>query len=129
MEEFYRGHSKFLLAVDCVIFGYEDEELKLLLYPRSFEPVKGMWSLMGGFVREEESCEEAACRILNQTTGLHDIFLEQVSTFSSPDREPYARVISVAYYALIRIQHSDFELLLDHGAKWSRRLGIDICKS
>jgi ADP-ribose pyrophosphatase YjhB (NUDIX family) len=118
MEEFYKGHSKFLLAVDCVIFGYEDEELKLLLYPRSFEPVKGMWSLMGGFVREAESCEEAACRILNQTTGLHDIFLEQVSTFSSPDREPYARVISVAYYALIRIQHSDFELLLDHGAKW-----------
>jgi 8-oxo-dGTP diphosphatase len=118
MVEFYKGNPKYLLAVDCVIFGYENEELKLLLYPRSFEPVKGMWSLMGGFVREMESCEEAAARVLNQTTGLHDIFLEQVNTFSSPGRESFARVISVAYYALIRIQHSDFDLLYDHGAQW-----------
>lgn len=118
MEEFYKGHSKYLLAVDCVILGYEEDELKLLLYPRSFEPVKGMWSLMGGFVQESESCEEAACRILNQTTGLQGIFLDQVSTFSSPWREPFARVISVAYYALIRIHHSDLDLLEQHGAKW-----------
>jgi 8-oxo-dGTP diphosphatase len=118
MEEFYKGHPKYLLAVDCVILGYEEEELKLLLYPRSFEPVKGMWSLMGGFVQEAESCEVAACRVLNQTTGLHDIYLDQVSTFSSPWREPFARVISVAYYALIRIQHSDLDLLEQHGARW-----------
>ena len=118
MKEFYKGHSKYLLAVDCVILGYEEEELKLLLYPRSFEPVKGMWSLMGGFVQETESCEEAACRVLNQTTGLQGIFLDQVSTFSSPWREPFARVVSVAYYALIRIHHSDLDLLEQHGAKW-----------
>ena len=76
MVDYYKGHHKFLLAVDCVILGYENEELKLLLYPRGFEPVKGKWSLMGGFVGEKESCEEAACRVLNQTTGLENIFLE-----------------------------------------------------
>jgi len=116
--EFYKGHSKYLLAVDCVILGYESDELKLLLYPRGFEPVKGKWSLMGGFVGEDESCEEAACRILYQTTGLKDIFLQEVSVFSDPERESYTRVISVAYYALIRIHSQDLELVKDHGAQW-----------
>ena len=118
MVEYYKGHPKYLLAVDCVILGYEREELKLLLYPRAFEPVKGKWSLMGGFVREEESCEEAACRILQQTTGLKNIFLKEVSVFSDPLREPFIRVISVAYYALIRIHSHDLELVKNHGAKW-----------
>jgi ADP-ribose pyrophosphatase YjhB (NUDIX family) len=118
MVKYYKGKTKYLLAVDCVIFGYENEELKLLLYPRSFEPVKGKWSLMGGFVQEHESCDQAACRILNQTTGLKNIFLEQVNVFSSPEREKFARVVSVAYYALIRIQQSDLALLQEHGAGW-----------
>lgn len=118
MVEYYKGNPKYLLAVDCVIFGYENGELMLLLYPRSFEPVKGKWSLMGGFVQEKESCDMAACRILNQTTGLKNIFLEQVNVFSLPDREKVARVISVAYYALIRIQQSDLALLKEHGARW-----------
>jgi len=118
MVNYYKGQTKYLLAVDCVIFGYENGELKLLLYPRSFEPVKGKWSLMGGFVKEHESCDQAACRIRNQTTGLNKIFLEQVNVFSSPEREKVARVISVAYYALISIQHSDLALLQEHGARW-----------
>jgi len=118
MVEYYQGNPKYFLAVDCVIFGYEDEKLKLLLYRRGFEPVKGMWSLMGGFVQENESCEHAAIRVLNQTTGLHDIYLEQVNTFSETAREPFARVISVAYYALIPIQKSDIDLLEAHGACW-----------
>jgi 8-oxo-dGTP diphosphatase len=118
MSEYYIGHPKYLLAVDCVILGYENEELKLLLYPRGFEPVKGKWSLMGGFVLSNESCEEAACRILNQTTGLENIFLQEVGTFSNPDRESFTRVISVAYYALIRIHQHDLELVREHGAQW-----------
>jgi 8-oxo-dGTP diphosphatase len=118
MSEYYIGHPKYLLAVDCVILGYENEELKLLLYPRGFEPVKGKWSLMGGFVQSNESCEEAACRILNQTTGLENIFLQEVGTFSNPDRESFTRVISVAYYALIRIHQHDLELVREHGAQW-----------
>ncbi len=118
MVEFYKGHMKTLLAVDCVIFGYEDEELKLLLYPRGFEPVKGQWSLMGGFVGEKESCESAAERVLAETTGLENIYLEQVSTFSHPHREPQVRVVSVAYYSLIRIHEQDRELVASHGARW-----------
>jgi 8-oxo-dGTP diphosphatase len=104
MVEYYKGHSKYLLAVDCVVFGYEQGELKLLLYPRGFEPDKGKWSLMGGFVLPDESCEEAACRVLKHTTGLQDIFLEQVAAFSSPSREEFSRVVSIAFFALIDIQ-------------------------
>lgn len=118
MTRFYEGNPRHLLAVDCVIFGYEDEELKLLLYPRAFEPVKGQWSLMGGFVSDDESCEEAACRILRDTTGLQRIFLEQVGVFSDPGRDHFARVVSVGFYALIPIQKQDLDLILEHGAQW-----------
>jgi len=116
--EYYQGHSKYLLAVDCVVLGYEDEELKVLLYPRGFEPVKGKWSLMGGFVGEDESAEEAACRVLRQITGLDNIFLEQVEAFSKPGRESIARVVSIVFYALVRIHLHDKELLKAQGAEW-----------
>jgi len=115
---YYGQHPKFLFSVDCVILGYEDEQLKLLLYPRAFEPVKGSWSLMGGFVQENESSEEAASRVLLQTTGLENIFLEQVRTFSQPGRDPFERVISITYFALIRIDHFDKKKLNEYGAKW-----------
>lgn len=118
MVEFYKDHSRYLLAVDCVIFGYEDDELKLLLYPRSFEPVRGQWSLMGGFVEQAESCEQAACRVLQQTTGLQNIFLEQVGAFSDPKREEYTRVISIAFFALIDIRQHNIDLTKDRGAQW-----------
>lgn len=115
---YYGQHPKFLFSVDCVIFGYEDEQLKLLLYPRAFEPVKGSWSLMGGFVQQNESSEKAATRVLLQTTGLSNIFLEQVSTFSLPERDPFERVISITYFALIRIDHFDKKQVNEFGAKW-----------
>lgn len=114
----YREFPKHYVAVDCSIFGYEDGELKLLLYPRSFEPSRGNWSLMGGFVGEEESLEEAAGRVLLQTTGLHDIFLEQVTAFSRPGRDPGARVICVTFVSLIRIDLHDKELAQKSGATW-----------
>jgi 8-oxo-dGTP diphosphatase len=118
MVEYYQGHSKYLLAVDCVVFGYENGELKLLLYPRGFEPVKGKWSLMGGFVLPHESCDQAACRVLQQTTGLENIFLEQVAAFSDPNREEYSRVVSIAYYALIDINKHNNELAREQGTRW-----------
>jgi ADP-ribose pyrophosphatase YjhB (NUDIX family) len=118
MMDFYKQHPRFLVAVDCVIFGYENDELKLLLYPRAFEPVKGEWSLMGGFVQENESSDDAACRVLRATTGLDNIFLEQVNTFAEPEREPYTRVISIAYFALIQMDRYRKNKIEESGAKW-----------
>jgi ADP-ribose pyrophosphatase YjhB (NUDIX family) len=117
-SEIYKQHARHYIAVDCSIFGYEDGELKLLLYPRGFEPSIGKWSLMGGFVQESESMEEAARRVLLQTTGLKDIFLEQASAFSQPDRDPGARVISMTFVALIRIDIHDKDLVRENGAHW-----------
>jgi len=116
--ELYKKHPQHFVAVDCVILGYQDEELKLLLYPRSFEPNKGNWSLLGGFVQDNESADKAAARILKQTTGLEEIFLEQVASFSEPTRDPEARVISLAYYALIRTDLHDEEKVKQNGAYW-----------
>lgn len=118
LSEMYKQHSKHYVAVDCSIFGYEDCELKLLLYPRGFEPSFGLWSLMGGFVQENESIEEAAQRVLLQTTGLRDIFLEQASAFSKPDRDPGARVISITFVALIRVGIHNKDLVRENGAHW-----------
>jgi 8-oxo-dGTP diphosphatase len=118
LAELYKQHPKHYVAVDCSIFGYEDGELKLLLYPRGFEPFQGKWSLMGGFVHENESMEEAARRVLLQTTGLKDIFLEQATAFSKPDRDPGARVISMTFVALIRIDIHDKDLVRENGAHW-----------
>ena len=118
LSETYGEHSRHYVAVDCVIFGYNNGELKLLLYPRSFEPSKGNWSLPGGFIQHQESSDEAAARILKKTTGLDDIYMEQVAAFAAPDREEVARVISLAYYALVRLDKYDENLLKEYGAIW-----------
>lgn len=114
----YNQHPKHFISIDCVIFGYRNNELCLLLYPRSFEPSKGSWSLMGGFVQNNESSDDAAKRVLKQTTGLQQIFMEQVATFSKPNRDSEARVISISYYALIRIDEHDELCVREHGAHW-----------
>lgn len=111
-------YPKHHVAVDCIIFGYEDDELKLLLSHRRFHPAFGEWSLMGGWVRNEETVERAAERILYQVTGLKDIYLEQVHVFSEPERDPGGRVISVTFFAMIRIDKHDKELVKEHGAEW-----------
>ena len=118
LEESYVEHPRHFVAVDCVIFGYMDEELKLLIYPRSFEPAKGNWSLLGGFIQNDESSDQAAARILKKTTGLDQIYMEQVAAFTKPDREQIARVISIGYYALIRIDEHDEEKVREYGAEW-----------
>lgn len=117
-QDLYSEHPKIPVAVDCVIFGYEDDELKLLLYPRRFDPFKGEWSLMGGFVQDSESMEHTVERVLQQTVGLENIFVEQVGAYSDPERDPGGRVISMAYYALIRIDEHDKELVDVKGGKW-----------
>lgn len=114
----YNDQAKYYVAVDCVIFGYEDGELKLLLYPRRFTPSKGDWSLMGGFVKEFETMDQATKRVLKLTVGLENIFMKQVGGFSGVDRDPGGRVISQAYYALMRIDQHDKELVKKHGGMW-----------
>jgi len=117
MNQEYK-HPKYNVAVDCVIFGYDEGELKLLLYPRGFEPEMGKWSLMGGFVQENESAEMAARRVLTKTTGLSDIYLEQVYAFTEPNRDEAVRVISLMYYALVRLDKYDTDLVREYGAHW-----------
>ena len=116
----YSEHSRHLVAVDCILFGYDlaEKEIKLLLIKRSFEPARGKWSLAGGFVKENESLCEAACRILYKLTGLRDIYMEQSFTYGEIERDPGARVISTAYSALIKIQDIDRELKDQNGAHW-----------
>jgi len=117
---YYSEHEKFHVAVDSIIFGFDEEgrELKVLLLKRNFQPAKGEWSLMGGFLKSNEGLDEAAKRILNQLTGLSDVYMEQLYSFGELDRDPGARIISVAYFALIKINSSDLELVKNHGATW-----------
>ncbi|MFW6218886.1 MAG: NUDIX hydrolase [Bacteroidota bacterium] len=118
LGEKYNEELKYFVAVDCVIFGYEDDELKLLLYPRRFEPHYKEWSLMGGFVQPDESCDAAAQRVLQLTVGLTDIYLEQIGGFSAPNRDPGGRVVSVAYYALVKINEYKKSVVSEYGGRW-----------
>jgi ADP-ribose pyrophosphatase YjhB (NUDIX family) len=114
----YSAADKVLLAVDCIIFGFDNEDLKILLVKRDFEPEKGKWSLMGGFLKKEEVLNDAATRILNHYTGFLDIYMEQLYAFSEIDRDPVERTISVAYYALINVKNHNEELNENFNAEW-----------
>jgi hypothetical protein len=116
----YSEHPRHLVAVDCIVFGYDilEKKIKLLLIKRSFEPALGKWSLAGGFVKENESLDEAASRILYKLTGLMDVYMEQSYTYGEINRDPGARVISTSYCALIKIQDIDRELKELNGAHW-----------
>jgi len=89
------------LSVDCVVFGFENNKLEVLLIKRKGNPKKGNWALPGGFVLKTETLDEAAVRILDETSNVKNIYLEQIHAFSKIDRFPLRRVISVAYFALI----------------------------
>src|SRR4051794_28585799 len=107
------------LTVDCVIFGFDETELKVLLIQRGLEPFKGRWALPGGFVRVEETLDDAARRELAEETGLTDVFLEQLYTFGALDRDPRERVVSVAYYALVRLVGHEAKAATDAAhAEW-----------
>jgi 8-oxo-dGTP diphosphatase len=90
------------LTVDCVVFGFEGAGLQVLAIRRGIEPFLGAWALPGGFVRMDEDLESAARRELEEEAGLRDVFLEQLYTFGEPGRDPRGRVVSVAWFALVR---------------------------
>jgi len=110
--------TKMLLAVDCIIFGFDGENLKILLIKRAFDPEKDKWSLMGGFIKEGESLDEAANKILLQLTGLDGVYLEQLQAFGNPSRDPFERIVSVAYFALIDIHKYETQLNDHYHAEW-----------
>jgi len=115
---YYKDNSKLLVAVDCIIFGFDSKGLKLLLIKRKFEPCEGQWSLMGGFVSLEQSIDDSAKKVLFDLTGLKDIYLEQLYTYGEVKRDPADRVISVAYFALINTDDYNEMIGEQHGAKW-----------
>ena len=92
------------VTTDCVIFGFNGERLQVLLIERGIEPYKGHWAFPGGFLKMDETAEEGAKRELKEETGLADAYIQQLYTFSNPDRDPRERVITIAYYALVKIQ-------------------------
>ena len=118
MTSYYSQHNKAFVAVDCIIFGFEDNKLKLLLGKRKMDPGRGEWSLYGGFVDATESVDEAANRVLFELTGLRDLYMKQVHTFGAVERDPGERVISVADCALINVKDYDRHLLEEHGVQW-----------
>lgn len=118
MTDCYSHHSQFYVSVDCIIFSISDGKLQVLLTKRKFEPEKGKWSLMGGFVSDGESVDDAARRVLFELTGIRGTFMRQVKTFGEVSRDPGARVISVAYYALLPSDAIDEKSLAEHDACW-----------
>ena len=101
------------LTVDCVVFGVDEENLKVLLIQRDLDPFEGRWALPGGFVHVDEPLEEAARRELEEETGLRQPFLEQLFTFDGVHRDPRERVISVAYYALVNLRDHRIQAATD----------------
>lgn len=118
MKDYYKKHDRLYVGVDCIVFGLNEGSLKLLLIKRDFEPLKGEWSLMGGFVNINESVEDAARRILKDLTGLESVYMRQVGTFGEVNRDPGERVVSVAYTALLNFPDIDHSTLEAHNASW-----------
>lgn len=118
MSAYYTANDQLYVAVDCVIFGLDNGRLSLLLTKRTFEPEEGKWSLMGGFVRRDESVDDAAARVLYDLTGLTSVYLHQVGTFGAVDRDPGERVVSVAYSALVDVAAVNEASLAGHEALW-----------
>mgnify|MGYP000120124181 CR=1 FL=1 len=116
--ERYAHSTRILVALDCIVFGFDRESLKLLLIKRNFEPELGKWSLMGGFLETNEDLEVAANRILYDLTGLKDIYFEEIKTFGKVNRDPVERTLSVCFFALINIHAHDQDSAKSQNACW-----------
>ncbi|QDV82092.1 NUDIX hydrolase [Planctomycetes bacterium TBK1r] len=110
------------LTVDCVVFGLDEPDLKVLLIRRELEPYRGKWALPGGFVHVDESLDDSAKRELREETGLEKVFLEQLYTYGDVDRDPRERVVTVAYYALVRL--SDHRVVAATDARDAAWFGV-----
>lgn len=115
---FYNEYAKVLVSVDCIIFGFDDGKLKILIGRRKMDPGRGEWSLYGGFVAADESLDDAAHRVLHELTGLKTLYMRQVGAFGKVDRDPGERVVSVAYYVFINTKDYDDSLRVKYGLEW-----------
>lgn len=116
---------KAAISVDCVIFGYDENHLRVLLLKSDMPPFEGKYSLVGDLVKPHENLNESAKRVLHQRTGLQDVFLEQVKTFSDVDRHPLGRVITTAYYSLVKLNDALFKIEVDNpNLKWKKVASI-----
>ena len=115
---YYHEHSKVWLSVDCIIFGFDEGKLKILIGKRQMDPGRGEWSLYGGFVANNESVDDAATRTLYELTGLRNLYMRQVGAFGNVDRDPGERVVSIAYYALINVKDYEDDLRKEHCVEW-----------
>lgn len=112
-------YPRSALTVDCVVFGFEERALNVLLIQRGLDPFKGKWALPGGFVRVDETLDHAARRELNEEAGLQNVFLEQLYSFGAVDRDPRERVVTVAYYALVKLAAHETKAATDAAdARW-----------
>lgn len=118
IKDLYQQKDKMYVATDCLIFGFDEDNLKLLIFKRKVVPLQGEWSLIGSFVKLNEDVAEAAKRVLKEITGLQNVFMEELRTYGAADRDPGYRCISIGQYALIRINDYDKELVERHGASW-----------
>lgn len=114
----YPHPNRILVALDCIVFGFDGEDIKLLLIKRNFEPEQGKWSLMGGFLETDEDLEVATNRILYDLTGLKDIYFEEIQTFGKVNRDPVERTLSICFFALINIHAHDQDSAKAQNASW-----------
>ena len=118
MTTYYSQFSKIYVAVDCIIFGFDESELRVLIAKRKLDPGRGEWSIYGGFVGSDESVDDAAKRVLFELTGLNNLYMRQVGAFGNVNRDPGERVVSVAYYALINVKDYDKALQEQYHTSW-----------
>ena len=115
---YYSHVASHHVAVDCVIFGFDGEQIKLLLFKRQVEPLKYCWSLIGGFIKNNENIEDGVNRVLRDLVGLENIFLEQFRCYGKSDRDPGGRVISIGHYALIPLKDHELNVVESFQGKW-----------
>jgi hypothetical protein len=118
MKPLYSREDRLLVSVDCIILGFQDKEINVLIVKRKFNPLKGGRSLMGGFVRKNESLNEAVTRVVAGYTGVENVYMEQVGAYGEVCRDPGGRVVSVVYYALIDMHQFDEQLKDRHNTEW-----------
>lgn len=118
MTQYYGSYAKAYVSVDCIIFGFDEGKIKLLLGHRQMNPGMGQWSLYGGFVKPNESIDDASSRVLNELTGLQNVYMRQVGAYGAVDRDPGSRVVSIAYCALINVKDYDEQLRAMYGQQW-----------